>query len=147
MHIGILGSGVIGLTTALELQNEYRNAQITIIADKFYNDTVSYVAAGIFRPGTAFTGPTEEITKKWIYDSYQHWDDIRKKRESSEAGICQISGYIFSSINESITRVSFVSLSYQVITNRRTICVGNLFAFLEFINRRHFTDLSSCDRR
>lgn len=49
MKIGIVGSGVIGLTTALELQKEYRNASISIIADKFYKDTVSHVAAGIFR--------------------------------------------------------------------------------------------------
>lgn len=51
MKIAIVGSGVVGLTTALELQNEYRNAQISIIADKFYKETTSYVAAGIFRPG------------------------------------------------------------------------------------------------
>lgn len=54
MKIGVIGSGVVGLTTALELQNEYRNAKIFIIADKFYKDTVSYVAAGIFRPGKYF---------------------------------------------------------------------------------------------
>lgn len=105
MKIGILGSGVIGLTTALELQKEYPNASISIVADKFYKDTVSYVAAGIFRPGTAFCGPTEEITKKWVSDSFQHWDDIRKTAEASKAGITDLSGYIFSSISESITRV------------------------------------------
>jgi D-aspartate oxidase len=49
MKIVIIGSGIVGLTTGLELQKEYRNAQISIIADKFNKDTVSYVAAGIFR--------------------------------------------------------------------------------------------------
>lgn len=51
MKIAVVGSGVVGLTTALELQSEYRNAKIFIIADKFYKETTSYVAAGIFRPG------------------------------------------------------------------------------------------------
>jgi len=51
MRIAVVGSGVVGLTTALELQNEYRNAKISILADKFYKETTSYVAAGIFRPG------------------------------------------------------------------------------------------------
>lgn len=51
MRIAVVGSGVVGLTTALELQKEYRTAQISIIADKFYKETTSYVAAGIFRPG------------------------------------------------------------------------------------------------
>jgi D-aspartate oxidase len=49
MKIGIIGSGVVALTTGIELQNEYPNALISIIADKFLKDTVSYVAAGIFR--------------------------------------------------------------------------------------------------
>lgn len=42
MKIGIIGAGVIGLTTGLELQKEYRNASISIIADKYYKDTVRY---------------------------------------------------------------------------------------------------------
>lgn len=51
MKIAVVGGGVIGLTTALELQKEFRNAEIAIIADKYYKETTSYVAAGIFRPG------------------------------------------------------------------------------------------------
>ena len=63
MKIGVIGAGIIGLTTALELQEEYRNADITVVAKDFFEDTTSYVAAGIFRPGTSFAGPNEEITK------------------------------------------------------------------------------------
>lgn len=105
MKIVVVGSGIVGLTTALQLQNEYRNAQITIVADKFYKDTVSYVAAGIFRPGTAFSGPTDEITKKWVADSYNYWDKIRKTPDAAKAGIAELSGFIFSSISPAITRV------------------------------------------
>lgn len=60
--------------------------------------------------GTAFSGPTDEITRKWIYDAYEHWDGIRKSSESSLAGVAQLSGYIFSSTSESITRVNFFYL-------------------------------------
>lgn len=110
MKIVVVGSGIVGLTTALELQKEYRNAQISILADKFYKDTVSYVAAGIFRPGTAFSGPTEEITKKWVADSYEYWDKIRRTPEAAKAGVAELSGYIFSSISPAITRVIFISV-------------------------------------
>lgn len=51
MKIAVVGSGIVGLTTALELQSEFRNASIFIIADKFYKETTSFCAAGIFRPG------------------------------------------------------------------------------------------------
>lgn len=63
LNVAILGAGVIGLTTGLELQKEFKHANVTIIADKFYKDTTSYVAAGLFRPGTSFCGPNEKLTK------------------------------------------------------------------------------------
>lgn len=63
MNICVVGAGVIGLTTALELQSKYRGAQINILSNKFENKTTSYVAAGLFRPGTSFSCATDEITR------------------------------------------------------------------------------------
>lgn len=108
LKIGVVGAGVIGVTTAIELQKRFRNAKIEIIADKFYDDTVSHVAAGIFRPGTSFSGPTEEITQKWLEDSYFYWDDIRKSAEGVKAGVIEVSGYIFSSEHPEIVRNTFL---------------------------------------
>ena len=62
MKIAIIGGGIIGLNTGLQMRNEFRDAQITIFASSFEN-TVSHVAAGIFRIGTSYMGPNEEITK------------------------------------------------------------------------------------
>lgn len=59
----MLGAGVVGLTSALEVQSSFPSAHVTVIADKFNEDTTSDGAAGIFRPGTSFSGPTLDITK------------------------------------------------------------------------------------
>lgn len=75
MNIGVVGAGVIGLTTALELQKEFRNAKITILADRFTTETTSDVAAGVFRPGTSFSGPNEEVTR-FVYMSYTPLESI-----------------------------------------------------------------------
>ncbi|KAJ8942006.1 hypothetical protein NQ314_010235 [Rhamnusium bicolor] len=63
LKVAVVGAGVIGITTAVELQKQFRNANITIIADKFNTSTTSYVAAGLFRPGTSFSGVNEDITR------------------------------------------------------------------------------------
>jgi D-aspartate oxidase len=63
LNIAVLGAGIVGLTTAFELKTKFRNANINVISDKFNEDTTSYVAAGLFRPGSSFSGPTEELTK------------------------------------------------------------------------------------
>lgn len=108
MNLGVIGCGVVGLTTALELQETFPNAKITILADRFNEDTTSYVAAGIFRPSTSFMGPSAEITRQWITDSFYYWDAIRRSREAALAGVCQLSGYIFSSISPAIVRNHFI---------------------------------------
>lgn len=62
-HICVLGAGIIGMTTAFLLKQKHPELCITVVADKFEEDTLSDVAAGIFRPSTSFKGPTPGITK------------------------------------------------------------------------------------
>ncbi len=63
MKIGILGAGIIGVHTALQVQRELPNAEINVIAESFGNDTLSSGAAGIFRPGTNFSAGDEKLTQ------------------------------------------------------------------------------------
>lgn len=63
MKFCVIGAGVQGLTTALELQNQFRNANVTLIADKFLSETTSDVAAGIFRPTVNFTGTSYDVSR------------------------------------------------------------------------------------
>lgn len=58
----MIGAGVVGLTTALELQKCYANSRVSIFAENFQPNTTG-VAAGIFRPGPSFSGPDETITR------------------------------------------------------------------------------------
>ncbi|RZC41227.1 D-aspartate oxidase [Asbolus verrucosus] len=129
LNIAVLGAGVVGLTTAFELKNHFRNAKIDVIADKFNADTTSHVAAGLFRPGTNFSGPTEEITRKWINDSYNYWDDIRNSVEGSLAGVASISGYIFSSKYPNIVKNTYleklVPLYRRATEEELKLCPGN----------------------
>lgn len=62
-NICVLGAGIIGMTTAWMLKQKHAEWNVTIIADKFEEETLSSIAAGIFRPSTSFKGPTPEITK------------------------------------------------------------------------------------
>lgn len=49
-NIAVIGGGVVGLSTALCIKNEFPFLNITIIADKVENDTLSAGAGGLFRP-------------------------------------------------------------------------------------------------
>ena len=62
-HVCVLGAGIVGMTTAVMVKEKHTDWDVKIIADKFEQDTLSDIAAGIFRPSTSFCGPTPEITK------------------------------------------------------------------------------------
>lgn len=104
LKFGIIGAGIVGLTSALELQNALPSADITIIAEKFNEDTTSHGAAGIFRPGISFCGPTLDITKKWIDDSFSYYNDLT----SANCGVKEVGGYIFSNTSASNVRNHYI---------------------------------------
>lgn len=63
-NIAILGAGVIGLSTADRLIELTNSANITIISDKFLEETTSDGAGGLFRPDDRFIpGVPPELTK------------------------------------------------------------------------------------
>ncbi|XP_075556792.1 D-aspartate oxidase-like isoform X4 [Dermacentor variabilis] len=65
-RVVVIGAGVIGLSTALCIQNNIPGTSVTVIADRFIQDTLSFGAAGFFRPDENI-GPTLDITRYGIF--------------------------------------------------------------------------------
>ncbi|KAI9555266.1 hypothetical protein GHT06_017781 [Daphnia sinensis] len=107
-RVCVLGAGIVGMTTAFMLKEKHAELDVTVIADKFEQDTLSDVAAGIFRPSTSFKGPTPEITKQWLVDAYHHYKAIQDSKEASEAGVQEVSGYVLSSKFPEVTKNQFL---------------------------------------
>lgn len=95
--IAIVGAGVVGLSTALSLQEEFPKANVTVFADKFNDETLSSGSGGIFRPDINVHDDAERV-RTWCKDSLSHFMDILKSSDSSPAGILLLSGYHLSSI-------------------------------------------------
>ncbi|KAK6645559.1 hypothetical protein RUM43_001836 [Polyplax serrata] len=129
MKFGVLGAGVIGLSTGLELQKQYPNASVTLIAEKFNRETTSDVAAGIFRPGPSFSTHSEDDTRYVIEESFKHYDEIRRNHDPLLTGVSEVSGYIFSSDNPSIVEnelIQHIVPLYRKATEEELkICPGN----------------------
>jgi len=62
-RVVIVGAGIVGVNSALEVQRRYPNYDVTLIADKFNGDTLSDGAAGLLRPDTYIFGPNLEISQ------------------------------------------------------------------------------------
>lgn len=126
LSVGVLGAGVVGLTSALEVLSTFPSAHVTIMADKFNEETTSDGAAGIFRPGTSFSGPTLDITKRWICDSYDYYKELLS---APNCGVSEVSGYIFSSLKPSLVRnhlLEDILPVYRAATaDELQLCPGN----------------------
>lgn len=49
-----------------------------------------------------------DLCRQWMNDSYEYWDDLRRKEYAALAGVTQLSVYCFSSTDPSIVRVSAI---------------------------------------
>ena len=81
-HALVVGAGVSGLTTALELRA--RGMRVTVIAEKFAPDIVSVVAGALWEWPPAVCGYHQdevslERSKKWCMTSYERFREMREQ--------------------------------------------------------------------
>lgn len=98
-QICVLGAGVVGLSTAICLQEEFPKLDISLIANKFNEDTLSTGAGGIFRPDMSIV-PTEDLGWKWYSDSFKYYTEQVNLVSSCDAGFQRVSGSHISSIGK-----------------------------------------------
>lgn len=61
VKIVVVGCGVIGLTTALQLQKDIKDCTVTIVTDKLSPYTTGDVSAGFWTPYLLGTTPESKI--------------------------------------------------------------------------------------
>ncbi|XP_014662592.1 PREDICTED: D-aspartate oxidase-like isoform X2 [Priapulus caudatus] len=90
--ICVIGAGVIGLSTAVNIQKRIPTARVTIIAEEFSPNLTSDVAAGIWEPH--ILGNTDvSLQRKWATETFEHYAEMLMGELAGECGIQLISGY------------------------------------------------------
>lgn len=97
-RVAVVGAGVVGLSTALCIQENIPGTSVTVMADRFIEDTLSFGAAGFFRPDENI-GPTLEITREWFRATFKRYEALLRSSTAEAAGIKKLSGYALSSSN------------------------------------------------
>eukprot|EP00088_Acartia_fossae_P028032 TRINITY_DN28809_c0_g1_i2.p1 TRINITY_DN28809_c0_g1~~TRINITY_DN28809_c0_g1_i2.p1 ORF type:complete len:337 (+),score=49.15 TRINITY_DN28809_c0_g1_i2:44-1054(+) len=89
----VVGCGVVGITTALFLQERFPNSQVKIVSGKLSPETISDVAAGIFR-WTMRTPP--EYESKWPQEAWAWFQNLYKE-SPLKTGVSKLPALFFSS--------------------------------------------------
>ncbi|XP_046578287.1 D-aspartate oxidase-like [Haliotis rubra] len=101
MKVAVVGAGVVGLSTAINILENVPGVDVTVIADKFEEETTSSGAGGHFRPNlNHIDGVPKATLKRWAMDSRDHFFSLAASGASSESGTGFVSGYLLQDTPE-----------------------------------------------
>ena len=66
VRVGIVGAGIIGLSTALCIKLQHPTLALTLVADRFLDATTSDGAGGLFRPDERFIRGVDSSILKYV---------------------------------------------------------------------------------
>lgn len=93
--ICVIGAGVIGLSSAVRIQDRIPDIDITIIADTFSPYTISDGSAGFWEPHLVNPDQIEEL-RKWGQETFDYLLGLVQSQEAGKLGAQLVSGYDFS---------------------------------------------------
>lgn len=119
--IAVIGAGVVGLSTAMNIIDSIPFVSVTVIADKFNTETTSDGAGGLFRPNYNTTpGIPKEEMMQWCKDSLAHYTRLLSSSEASKCGVSFMTGFLFGQkpLDDfaSLVSYTFQNLSSEQIT-------------------------------
>ena len=88
-HFCILGAGIVGLSTALELKTQYPGCQITLICERSKHETTSYGAGGFLEPYNIQGTPNAKVNE-WFQYSFNHFQQCE---QNGVVGVHSVQAY------------------------------------------------------
>lgn len=97
VRVVVLGAGMVGLATAVNVQEALPWARVTIVADQFDRDTTSSGAGGIFEPtAQAFSGQPVDTLREWSQQSWNYFTGLAMSPLGHETGQTLVSGFMLA---------------------------------------------------
>ncbi|KAJ8306179.1 hypothetical protein KUTeg_005816 [Tegillarca granosa] len=91
----VIGAGVIGLSTAVCIQDRVPSAAVTLIAETFSPNTTSDGSAGFWEP--FYPSPIQkDLYRKWGEETFNHLKRVAHSTEGGANGVHFVSGYLMS---------------------------------------------------
>ena len=85
--ICVVGAGIVGLSCAFKLNEEFQGAvQLTIIADSFLDETTSFECGGLWEPYQIASTDDKKIYE-WGRISFEHFAELYASKDAEAAGV------------------------------------------------------------
>ncbi|XP_071486094.1 D-aspartate oxidase-like [Diadema antillarum] len=90
--VAVVGAGIIGVATAVNIQTLCPDTDVTVLAEKFSPDTTSDGAAGFLQPYQVVGTPDEDVMR-WFSSTFEHLRRIVLSTNAGNSGVHFTSGY------------------------------------------------------
>ncbi|XP_063958843.1 D-aspartate oxidase-like [Lytechinus pictus] len=93
-RVVVVGAGVIGLSSAVNIIETIPNVEVTLIAEHFEEHMASSVSGGLWNPREVpLNGTPMHVLRKWGKETWDHSIPLALSSEASKIGIEFIPGY------------------------------------------------------
>ncbi|GFR97420.1 D-aspartate oxidase-like, partial [Elysia marginata] len=98
-RVAVIGAGAVGLSAAVNVQQSIPGVEVTIISDKFDENTTSWGAGGIFRLDLDYH-PKEDHEKirDWAIKSWEHYSNLAHSDDAVESGMSFVAGTLLYNV-------------------------------------------------
>lgn len=117
VRIGVIGAGIIGLSSAVRIIETIPGVDITVLAENFSPNTTGDGSAGFWKPYLLGDMPPETL-KKWCQDTFDFLLSICVSPEASTYGVGLLSAYFLHQRPVETTPYDDCFLSYRPITQQ-----------------------------
>jgi D-amino-acid oxidase len=91
--ICVIGAGVVGLSCASKLYDEFRDTiQLTVMADSFLDETTSFHCGGLWEP-YQIAGTEDHKINEWGRISFDHFAELYMSADAGIAGVQMMTCY------------------------------------------------------
>jgi D-amino-acid oxidase len=77
-HVCVVGAGIVGLSTALELTRQIKHCRVTVCGEASKKETTSYGAGGFWEPYNV-KGTPEWKVNAWGRYSFEHFEECERR--------------------------------------------------------------------
>nr|XP_022313058.1 D-amino-acid oxidase-like [Crassostrea virginica] len=95
-RVCVIGAGVVGLSSAVRIQDELPHCDVTLLADRFSPDTTSDGSGGIWFLHLV-GGVSQDLLRRWSGDTWDHLVSMATSPLAAQVGAQLVSGYSFFS--------------------------------------------------
>jgi D-amino-acid oxidase len=121
-NIVVIGAGVVGLSVALKLLEDFNGSvNVTIVADRFLQQTLTYSCGGLWEPYQIAGTPDEQINK-WGKVAFEHFKSLSNGPDAAKSGVQLLTAYQALEIHQDATPPTW----RDIVHNFKVLSVDDL---------------------